>query len=639
MFQFLSFQKTGMISVQDSLLNMESCVFTENMEIDTNIEVEEGVIGLITIKSHSNSLINDCLFRQNNGTLITVVDSELYMNGTSVDRNTPGKNNIMLNNINSQVNIQYSDFSLNVLDAQTSLIQSVSNGAVFNISHSTFRENKFSEDSNVKLGNIIYMNLGTLLLSFTNFTSNESILGGAVTYKCTPELHVGGQPQYHASNNEVNHFYLPRAVQSRLPAGINPQFNHTVMYIDSCFFIENKADMGGALSVECDQEQWVWIVNCVFDANEGEYGGGAIYAYSLETLASNDAYIMYIIDCIFQNNVNNRFGGIVETFVPTSLTTTVFQNNCAYTGTLRISDNKRTNSYGHNSIIDCEFYENYATFGGGIYINSTAYPTAISNCNFQNNNSSSGGGFFIANGDVSIEESTFIGNNATIGGGGYCAEGVDLALEAIYFANNTATKKGGALYSQGSTISLLNSVVYQCSAVDAGGVYLVKTSRFTVVDCLFTENEAANYGGALIVSGNSTASFESSLFANNTAERGGGLIFEGSSVVTITNATIVQNTAQIFGGGILLNEYSAVTITSSRLNNNIAVTSTGKYISHSPPFPSLLFYSLLFHSFSLLLSRHSPNLLYYLLPSYLLFLFTLLPPFSPLYAPQSLFHF
>ena len=144
----------------------------------------------------------------------------------------------------------------------------------------------------------------------------------------------------------------------------------------------------------------------------------------------------------------------------------------AITGTLTLNDisiaNGNPGDYrgggvyneGVLNVNNCTFSGNRATYGGGIYNESTEGRVNISNSTFFDNEVTLGGGGICHIGtlDVSVNNCTLSGNTASFGGGIYSEGPLNVSHSTIY--SNTSTAFGGGIYNTlGATIGVTNTII------------------------------------------------------------------------------------------------------------------------------------------------------------------------------------
>lgn len=230
---------------------------------------------------------------------------------------------------------------------------------------------------------------------------------------------------------------------------------------------------------------------------------------------------------------------------------------------------------GINTITDCVFDNNFATFRSGAIANFMGALT-VRNSVFTNNSSSVAGaiGSFSPPGGetttVTIANSTFSGNHSTTGPGG-----------AI------ACMRSGFGPCQGLTIT--DTTFINNSGAWAGAINV--DDNLSVTRCVFIGNTGSTFAGAIVSTGVVTGIISNSLFENNTAGNQSGAINgrvnvsgstfhgnyvrgatgEGGAIVigngSISNSTFSGNHAPDVGG--------AISGLGGSTYNNITVTDNG----------------------------------------------------------------
>lgn len=120
--------------------------------------------------------------------------------------------------------------------------------------------------------------------------------------------------------------------------------------------------------------------------------------------------------------------------------------------------------------------------------------------------------------------------------------------------------------SQGGALSLTNfSITGGDSSATPGGIYNDK-GTITLNNVVISGNHGAN-GGGIDVSGGSLT-LKNSTVSGNTAHRGGGIVADSGATVTVTNSKITDNIADEGAGGIDSDESSEVTVESSTITGN-----------------------------------------------------------------------
>lgn len=238
--------------------------------------------------------------------------------------------------------------------------------------------------------------------------------------------------------------------------------------------------------------------------------------------------------------------------------------------------------------------------GGAIFINFANAAAQISNSTFNNNKTTNtttgyGGAIWVGTqANLTVTDSSFLGNSAQDGGALYVTEGGSVTLRTLntanptYFLINSATQDGGAVYSLGS-LSVYgaqfngNSTPKDMAALGYGGG-IASLGPLTLYDSLLTVNQG-RFGGGLFVgggAGTARADIQRTVFSQNEAGSMGGGLYTNveTTVISVTNSVFRRNSA-ISGGGLA--RFSAqLTLTDSSLTQNTAISGGGLYVSAGP---------------------------------------------------------
>jgi parallel beta-helix repeat protein len=193
------------------------------------------------------------------------------------------------------------------------------------------------------------------------------------------------------------------------------------------------------------------------------------------------------------------------------------------------------------SFIDCNFVDNQADTGGGIYVSDTH--TTIIDCNITSNESLRGGGFFGTRGEINMKRSIIVNNQAILDvndpndddvlsiGAGLCFWSVNANIFDCTIRGNRAQASGGGAYLRGENESLIRNclIINNAAGRDGGGVSINWYARPTIANCTFsgnaapgTEGEQGNtgLGGALYCGYESDITVTDSILWNNYALKG-----------------------------------------------------------------------------------------------------------------------
>ena len=325
--------------------------------------------------------------------------------------------------------------------------------------------------------------------------------------------------------------------------------------------------VGGAIFVDKSN---VSIINCLFVNNSAEIGG-AIYStyYEYNNISiSNSTFVSnratsdghLVLYCNWPNHKHGSVAGAIAVFQSeVKLTDCIFTNNTSEIGEGGVLS---VQQYSTLSICRCQFHGNSANSYGGVFIMREISVTIDSSV-FTNNSANQGGVMHAMQITViELRKSVFRNNSAYSSGGVLSMD----QMSQLYdyhgqFHYNRATT-GGVLYAIRSGVILEDSAVSHNQAKDRGGAIYVLQSQANITfirKCNLTHNSAST-GGAIcaiestIISTGSVGPLVTQLIiAFNTAnDIGGGIYLHRSVLNFIRNSInhILSNSANISGGGI-----------------------------------------------------------------------------------------
>jgi CSLREA domain-containing protein len=236
------------------------------------------------------------------------------------------------------------------------------------------------------------------------------------------------------------------------------------------------------------------------------------------------------------------------------------------------------------------------TEGGGLFFQNngvSASGLTVTNSTFSGNTADYGGGMYVNNANfgnnlsaVTVTGSTFTANNAFGGGGLYVISATGTVANCSFSSNLATTSSGGGIWTIG-TLTVTNSTFSNNSTVNSGGGAISNYSgTLTVNGSSFSGNSVADQlggfgaknGGAIL--NNGMLAVNSSTFSSNSANGGGGgaiwMSGEGRSA-SVTDTTFSSNAGRE-GGAINAVDHSTLEIERSTFTGNSA-TSTGGGIS------------------------------------------------------------
>ena len=348
-----------------------------------------------------------------------------------------------------------------------------------------------STNSNIKVYNITFKDY-----PYTAVTVNAS---GCLFENCS-FINVGGDNVLYGGAMQIN-------------------ANDTI--IKNSRFINNKAthvntegsgdSYGGALYVNASN---VDVINCHFEGNNVSFDGAHIF------ITSGQDDVVLTGNNFTKSNVVGEGSGSSVVVQGTNMKiqdNNFTKNNAKQGAALSV--------IGDNSLLtisDNDFVDNTASLNGGAlylqFINSLVTQNTIINNNFTNNTAGYGGALY-------VDSSNYVG------------------LKLINnYTNNTAVYDGGAVYINSPGFELVDVTIENNTAVHGGGVY-VNAAGVTIRNVDFIGNNATS-GGALYVNALNTNVVDSNFIANtaNTSDSMGSAVYVSSSGgITLTNVELDKN--------------------------------------------------------------------------------------------------
>lgn len=288
--------------------------------------------------------------------------------------------------------------------------------------------------------------------------------------------------------------------------------------------------LGGGGAVYCGQGS-PRIENCILEGNLAQRGGGIDMYYAVSPLVRG---------CVFSDNEANDhggglFGGGDSTGIPT-LENCEFLNNSAYHGGgvytrftamagCSFVGNTATMRgggalHGDVDVVGCIFEANQAYNGGAVSIQGPSTNNSYSDCSFLDNNASEFGGALHCEGwdapiHVAFTDCRFEWNEANYGGVALLRYGIHPTFARCWFGNNEATGAGVA-YVHDALPDFTECTFYENTA-DWGGAFLIGQADPSWTNCTFYANAGAFEGGSLWISEWADCSFQNTILAFSTA--------------------------------------------------------------------------------------------------------------------------
>ena len=320
-----------------------------------------------------------------------------------------------------------------------------------------------------------------------------------------------------------------------------------------CTFVNNSAEVGGAIYSTSYELNNITISNSIFFSNQA-------------AISSNHNIQVCNYPSILATS--GSIGGVIAIFTTTLITkNSTFTNNTSEAGEGGVlSIQQRSVTHIHSS----EFCGNSAkSYGGALFI-VESHNNTINSSKFLNNSATKGGVVYSIQGSmITTAESIFGWNSAKLSGGVMSMDQeTRLQDNRSLFIHNRATTDG-VLYHVRSGLTLQDSVFSFNQATASGGVmYILQNKREVIFSgyCNLTHNSAGT-GGAIyaidstltIVPGYtlvSTIIIITRLFVafNEASDSGGGIYLYRSTLISVlplgSIVNISSNKAENDGGGI-----------------------------------------------------------------------------------------
>ena len=189
---------------------------------------------------------------------------------------------------------------------------------------------------------------------------------------------------------------------------------------------------------------------------------------------------------------------------------------------------------------------------------------------------SHGGVIYVDDGDLVIDNASFIENYADDSGGAISAGG-GLSVSNSVFRENESAEHGGAIYLSDSSADVsITSTVFESNiaGADGGAVQLYFAHDIDIDAVTFDGNEADDDGGALVVYSFNSAHIQNSTFTGNITGGDGGAIYnnDSSDALVVSGSSFYGNEASN-GGAITSNH--ALELTNSFIGGNQAASGKG----------------------------------------------------------------
>ena len=185
--------------------------------------------------------------------------------------------------------------------------------------------------------------------------------------------------------------------------------------------------------------------------------------------------------------------------------------------------------------------------GSGAGILATGGSVDISDSLFLDSVAASDGGHLsVADGDLTVARTQFLGGTAVEGGSVFLSAASPhvATFTDTQFEGNLATARGGAVMVQGAVDLSLVDVSFEDNFAREGGALAVADTPTTTVTLEGTEllaNEASEHGGALAIFGSSVHAIRTEWIGNVAGDQGGAIYVEGSGTLQLEGSLLCDN--------------------------------------------------------------------------------------------------
>lgn len=195
-----------------------------------------------------------------------------------------------------------------------------------------------------------------------------------------------------------------------------------------------------------------------------------------------------------------------------------------------------------------------------------------------------GGGITLHYTNATVEHCIIRDNYAQYGGGIYIEQCAPKIRYNTISTNSATDYGGGVYYNQYCSGVLHNNAVENNSVTqgDGGGVCVRYYSNPEISGNLISGNIASNYGGGLLVKSSSFSSIINNLISINSSSYGGGLMLQNSSP-HIEGNDVVGNITSSYGSGMYLYSSSSPQITDNLIADNSGGEAAVHIYNYSDP--------------------------------------------------------
>ncbi len=501
------------------------------------------------VKNYANLTLENLTFQNANysqgGVILLSEGSKLVINECNFKKNKANNGGVLFASANKiHANITNSIFDSNTAVRFGAALQMGGFDSVYNIVNCTFIKNKLTDKdySHSTGGAAIYASsYSTVNVENSVFKNNEAIWGCAILN--------GNHATLKVKNSKFTSNIAEKNIKgSNKTKGGAIAIGSGYAEITDCYFENNQADVGGAISINSGEKSL--ISSCLFQKNIAYFEAGAINNYGALTLKNNS---------FIKNSADNYGGALVDIGL-----SNIVVDKCTFKNN-RVSTSKAANGITPS--------------GGAIYIKSATPHFTIKNTLFDHNSAYYGGAIFSHNKVqwVTLTNNKFNNNTACYGGAMYVIGETMFDVDKTTFTYNRALRRGGSiLVSATAQLNFANTkfsgnVANQSNDGYGGAVYVNSYSRLCFENCQLENNYANIYGGAIYASTSVNMRIISSNMTNNTATKGSVVFLNNSATYKKVNSQIVVDTSSFVNNNGKYVMYS-VKAYNATCNNNLLRT-------------------------------------------------------------------
>ena len=360
-------------------------------------------------------------------------------------------------------------------------------------------------------------------LEFTGCKGDSAVLVDVRSGDRTDALRVSFDHVTFSDNGQKRGYISGGAV--RVESCFAKSCTRPAVAFRNCRFSRNYGMYGGAISVE---DARLRIEDSVFQNNEADLSGGAVYAYNQK------GSVVRMTDTLFEHNL-----ALADARVHLANESELLQTPNQKLATVGMGGAVFAHSPNKFKMLRCTFAQNKGCRGGGAMRVSHEDLPAMQNATFVFN----------------VSESVFENNTA------FCNDLNDV----FRFSRTRFARLGGAiLYESQADINsnwtldrteLRNNVAWSGGALSIQSVPL-SVAQHRIASCTFEENHAVIAGGGLVAIRAQVVMLSTTIQKSRALAGAGITLWSASSLFTLPNPlnasrpTIIENCESIYGAGI-----------------------------------------------------------------------------------------